>query len=66
MSETAEQFTLRANSLLEQALKLSLKTSGNNSAFEQCMGQAKAKRMTWVEGLEYTGRESKGTLEFGH
>ena len=54
MTETPEQFTHRANSPLDKSLRLSIKTSGDHTAWERCMGQAKAKRMTWVEGLEYT------------
>jgi len=36
------------------ALRLSMKDCGDYTVFERCMGQATAKRMTWVQGLEYT------------
>lgn len=62
MTETVEQFTLRANSLLQTALRLSIKDTGDHSAFERCIGQAKARRMTWVEGLDYTVRTLRGEL----
>jgi hypothetical protein len=62
MSETPEQFTLRANSLLQTALRLSTKESGDYAAFERCMVQAKTKRMTRVEGLDYTVKTLRGEL----
>jgi hypothetical protein len=39
MTETVEQFTLRANSpLLQTAIRLSIEESGDHTPFEPCMG----------------------------
>jgi hypothetical protein len=55
MFESAAEFTRRTNTLLQSALRASNKEDGgDHSAFNRCMAQAKAKRMTWVEGLEHT------------
>ena len=48
------EFTKHANALLNQALRMSMDRSGDQTSFIRCMSQAKAKRMTWVEGLEFT------------
>lgn len=48
------EFTKRANALLHQALRMSIDGSGDQTLFIRCMSQAKAKRLTWVEGLEFT------------
>lgn len=54
-NETPEQFTQRAKHLLQEALRLCRRDDGDESAtFSHCMSQAKAQRMTWVEGLEFT------------
>lgn len=53
--ESPEEFSRRANALLLAALKASIKEDGGDqSAFRRCMSNAKAQRMTWVEGLEFT------------
>jgi hypothetical protein len=48
------EFTKHANALLHQAVRMSIDSGGDQTAFIRCMSQAKAKRMTWVEGLEFT------------
>ena len=63
MTETPEQFTLRASSLLQTAPRLSIKESGDHAAFERCMAQAKPKRMMWVEGLDYTVKSLRDSAQ---
>jgi hypothetical protein len=53
--ETPAEFSQRAGDLLRAALRASTKQDGgDHSALNRCMSQAKARRMTWVEGLEYS------------
>jgi hypothetical protein len=53
-NETAE-FSKRATSLLQAAIRASATHDGGDlTALNRCMNHAKAQRMTWVEGLEYS------------
>jgi hypothetical protein len=55
VSESPAEFSQRANTLLNSAIRASAKHDGGDlSALNRCMNQAKAKRMTWVEGLEHS------------
>jgi hypothetical protein len=55
VSESPAEFTQRANALLNSALRASAKHDGGDlTALNRCMSLAKTKRMTWVEGLEYS------------
>jgi hypothetical protein len=54
-SESPSEFSQRASTLLNSAIRASAKHDGGDlTALNRCMSQAKAKRMTWVEGLEYS------------
>jgi hypothetical protein len=52
--KTAEEFTARARRLMPLALKAGGETEHGHTHFMRCMSEAKAKRMTYVEGLQYT------------
>jgi hypothetical protein len=55
VSESPAEFSKRATALLNAAIRASAKHDGGDlTALNRCMNQAKAKRMTWVEGLEYS------------
>jgi hypothetical protein len=55
VSKSPAEFTQRANALLNRALRASAKHDGGDlTALNRCMNHAKAKRMTWIEGLEYS------------
>jgi hypothetical protein len=58
--ETAEEFTARARRLMQLALKAGGDTENDHSHFERCMNEAKSKRMTYVEGLQYTIDHAEG------
>ena len=48
------EFTKRANDLYQTAVRLSSKQDGGEfTAINRCLRQAKSRRMSWVEGLEY-------------
>jgi hypothetical protein len=54
-SESPAEFSKRATALLNSAIRASAKHDGGDlTSLNGCMNQAKAKRMTWVEGLEYS------------
>lgn len=48
------RFSSRKHNLLFDALQASGQTSGDYSAFNRCMWEAKSKGLTWVQGLDYT------------
>jgi hypothetical protein len=54
IAETPAEFTERANTLLQMAIRLSAKRGeGKLSALNRCLSEAKARKMTWIEGLEH-------------
>lgn len=64
VSESPAEFTQRANVLLNTALRTSAKHDGGDlTALNRCMSHAKAKRMSWVEGLEYSIEALKVSAE---
>ena len=48
------RFSSRKHNLLFDALQASGQTSGDYTDFNRCMSEAKAKGLTWVQGLDYT------------
>ncbi len=48
------RFSSRKHNLLFDALNASGQTSGDYTEFNRCMSEAKAKGLTWVQGLDYT------------
>jgi hypothetical protein len=61
--ETVEEFTARARRLTEAAAREGGDTQNQHSHFCRCMAEAKSRRMTWVEGLQYTIDQAKVFLE---
>jgi hypothetical protein len=56
--ESPAEFSARANQLLKDACP----TREDRDFFGACMGLAKAQGMSWVEGLEYTVRCRRASL----
>lgn len=61
--ETAEEFTARARRLMQLALRAGGDTDHDHSHFMRFMSEAKSKRMTYVEGLQYTIDHDKAPQE---
>ena len=47
-------FSSSKHNLLFNALQASGQTQGDYTAFNRCMSEARAKGLTWVQGLDYT------------
>ncbi len=48
------RFSSSKHNLLFNALQASGQTNGDYTAFNRCMSEARAKGLTWVQGLDYT------------
>lgn len=48
------RFSSSKHNLLFHALQASGQTNGDYTAFNRCMSEARAKGLTWVQGLDYT------------
>ena len=48
------RFSSRKHNLLFDALNAAGQTTGDYTEFNRCMSEAKAKGLTWVQGLDYT------------
>ena len=48
------RFSSSKHNLLFNALQASGQTHGDYTAFNRCMSEARAKGLTWVQGLDYT------------
>ncbi len=48
------RFSSSKHNLLFNALQASGQTTGDYTAFNRCMSEARSKGLTWVQGLDYT------------
>lgn len=54
MNSSSGRFSSSKHNLLFNALQASGQTNGDYTAFNRCMSEARAKGLTWVQGLDYT------------
>ncbi len=54
LMSSSGRFSSRKHNLLFDALQASGQTSGDYTDFNRCMSEAKARGLTWVQGLDYT------------